>query len=46
MLVIEKYSTFRSYFLQRQVLGRAACPALRRCPFKRPRIADFDCGVS
>ena len=32
MMVFEKYSSFRSYFLQRQVLGRATRPALRRCP--------------
>ena len=30
-MVIEKYSSFRSYLLQRQVLERATCTALRRC---------------
>ena len=33
-MLIEKYSSFRSYLLQRQVLGRATRPALRRCPLQ------------
>ena len=37
-MVIEKYSSFRSYFLQRQVLERATRPALRRCPLQKTSV--------
>ena len=40
-MVIEKYSSFLSYFLQRQVLGRATRPALRRCPLQMTPVLQI-----